>query len=193
MNGHGVVWTEDQRRMLGIGLKDCGSNDGWLRHRRRNERPCGDCLRARAACTSGKCGSYAGWMIHRRERTPPCRRCRRALNDYQRMLRWRKAMEDSRAARRTVVDHLVRAYLDAGLDPGTAARRASLLVDLVEQGARKHPPLSPEHASYCGPARGFLLCYCRCPKCRDKDTGRCTCNGCGAPHPERGDESHVRT
>lgn len=37
---------------------------------------------------------------------------------------------------------------------------------------------SAMHAAYCGPARGFLICYCECPACRTGD--RCTCPGCGA-------------
>lgn len=35
------------------------------------------------------------------------------------------------------------------------------------------------HRAYCGPARGFSVCYCECPVCRD-DAGLCRCPGCGA-------------
>lgn len=37
-----------------------------------------------------------------------------------------------------------------------------------------------QHLAYCGPARGFAICYCACPQCLIN--GVCICMGCKGDH-----------
>lgn len=129
MTGPGVVWTERQRRTLGIGSgKDCDSNEGWTAHRQRDQDPCPDCERARAAYVDSRCGSTAGWMLHRRMRTEPCRGCRDAWNDYQNRHRKKKRRKEvgSMTAREDLLS-----FAD-GMHADTVASLRTL-VDRLEQ------------------------------------------------------------
>lgn len=46
------------------------------------------------------------------------------------------------------------------------------------------------HASHCGPARGFKICYCECSDCRapadENGNRRCICVGCRGWEHDRG-------
>jgi len=85
MGRYGIELTADQRRILGISYgryKDCGSNEGWIFHRKAHEAPCGDCVRARGLHVESLCGSYVGFMLHRNMKTEICGRCADAARDY---------------------------------------------------------------------------------------------------------------
>lgn len=76
--------TAQQRALLRSLDSVCGTNDGWVLHRRHREVPCAECNQAREAYERTKCGSYAGYRIHRRNRTTPCPACREANAEYLR-------------------------------------------------------------------------------------------------------------
>lgn len=75
--------TAEQRAFLNSLDTICGTNDGWLRHRRRHEVPCAACAHARDRYEHDKCGTYAGVKIHTRKHEPLCPRCSEANAAYQ--------------------------------------------------------------------------------------------------------------
>jgi hypothetical protein len=75
--------TAAQRAILRTLDTPCGTNDGWLHHRRLHEVPCADCNDARADYERTKCGSYAGVRIHVRKHEPLCPACSEANAAYQ--------------------------------------------------------------------------------------------------------------
>ncbi|MGW0012439.1 hypothetical protein ACWDVX_22185 [Streptomyces tendae] len=66
---------------------ECGTHEGWRRHRRYREVPCAECNDARAAYERTKCGTYAGARIHARKHEPMCSACSEANAAYQRVQR----------------------------------------------------------------------------------------------------------
>lgn len=79
--------TTSQRAFLDSLDNVCGTNDGWLHHRRRHEVPCTACNQARAAYEATKCGTYPGVKIHVRKHEPLCPACSEANAAYQRAQR----------------------------------------------------------------------------------------------------------
>jgi hypothetical protein len=157
---YGVVWTADQRRILRLdNFSDaCGTNDGWIWHRKHAFAPCEDCQDARDKHVESLHGTYAGYMIHRHSGTEPCPACKEAAYLRHRRNRIRRQEQSTSGWPRR---------------PGP------------KDCGYTRMDTDPDHAAHCGPARGFRVCYCRCPKCWSPEDWRCICEGCGAAHGER--------
>lgn len=104
--------TAEQRAFLNSLDTECGTNDGWLRHRRRHETPCADCNQARTAYEAAKCGTYAGVKIHTRKHEPLCPACSIANAAYQQ-------------AQRAAKPEQYRSYQKAYYDQHAVQRRAA--------------------------------------------------------------------